>query len=281
MARLRVFTASAFSAICGLLIFLAVPGCLVGEEPSPRAVAAFNAYIRVTEAHLAEQRQSQSEFLAPTATIRQNQPRLRSGDLIVEQLTPTGGMKLPGALLHHWRGTAFVPGVTASDFEHLMKDFSAYSQIFSPQVLQAKLLMQRGSQFEIRMRVSQRHVIPVVMDITDDVTFERPSAGRGYSISRSVHISEIESAGTRSERTLNSSGNHGFLWRQNTYWSYQQRDGGLVMQIDSVSLSRSIPPGLGWVVRPFVESVPRDSLEFTLHAICDALRKQARPVPAS
>jgi hypothetical protein len=38
------------------------------------------------------------------------------------------------------------------------------------------------------------------------------------------------------------------------------------MQIESVSLTRSIPTGLGWAVGPFVESVPRESLEFTLRS---------------
>jgi hypothetical protein len=66
---------------------------------------------------------------------------------------------------------------------------------------------------------------------------------------------------------------HGFLWRMNTYWSYEERDGGLYIQIESVSLSRSIPIGLGWAIGPFIESVPRDSLEFTLRATSDALRK--------
>jgi len=72
---------------------------------------------------------------------------------------------------------------------------------------------------------------------------------------------------------LSAAEEHGFLWRLNTYWSYEERDGGLYMQIESVSLTRSIPTGLGWAVGPFVESVPRDSLEFTLRAVCDALKK--------
>ena len=45
-----------------------------------------------------------------------------------------------GALLHHWRGTAFAPGAKAADFERLMRDFNSYPQHFSPQVLQAKVL---------------------------------------------------------------------------------------------------------------------------------------------
>jgi hypothetical protein len=79
--------------------------------------------------------------------------------------------------------------------------------------------------------------------------------------------------GTPAERALSSSEEHGFLWRMNTYWSYEERDGGLYMQIESVSLTRSIPTGLGWAIGPFVESVPRESLEFTLRAACNALRK--------
>jgi hypothetical protein len=125
------------------------------------------------------------------------------------------------------------------------------------------------------MRVRQRHVLTVVMDTTYDVTFARFDALRGYSISRSTQINEIDSPGTRHERALSSSEEHGFLWRLNTYWSYEERDGGLYMQIESVSLTRSIPTGLGWAIGPFVQSVPRESLEFTLRSTCNALRKQS------
>ena len=63
------------------------------------------------------------------------------------------------------------------------------------------------------------------------------------------------------------------MWRLYAYWSYEERDGGLYMQIESVSLARSIPTGLGWAVKPFVESVPRESLQFTLQATSNALKK--------
>jgi hypothetical protein len=123
------------------------------------------------------------------------------------------------------------------------------------------------------MRVKQHHVITVVMDTAYDVTFARLDPQHGYSISRSTRISEIDSAGTPKEHALGPGEDHGFLWRLNTYWSYEERDGGLYMQIESATLTRSIPTGLGWVVGPFVESVPRESLEFTLRSTCDALRK--------
>jgi hypothetical protein len=256
--------------IYGVLILVA-PGCF-GEEPTPEATSAFNAYIGAVELRLGQQHRSRDGFLVAAASAAQNEIRLRRGELIVEQITPSGGAALPGAMLHHWRGTAFAPGATAADFERLMKDFSAYPQRFSPQVIQARVVTQKDDRVQALMRVRQRHVITVVMDTVYDVTFGRLDGQHGYSVSRSTRISEIESPGTGGERVLSASEGHGFLWRLNTYWSYEERDGGLYMQIESVSLTRSIPRGLGWAVQPFVESVPRESLEFTLRSTCNALR---------
>ncbi len=259
-------------SIMSLLPLVAVPP-RVAAEPAPAAVSAFNTYINAVESRLAQQHRSQTGFLAPVSSDAQAEARLRRGELIVEKLTPSAGEDLPGAMLHHWRGSAFAPGATGADFERLMRNFNAYPQHFSPQVLQAKVLAEQGDHFQAWMRVCQKHVITVVMDTTYNVTFGRLDARHGYSISRSTKISEIDSPGTRSERALEAKEEHGFLWRLDTYWSYEERDGGLYMQIESVTLTRSIPTGLGWAIGPFVESVPRESLEFTLRATREALRR--------
>ncbi len=260
------------SILCWLFLLVAAPGRAMAG-PTPAAVSAFNSYIGTVESRLAQQHRSEDGFLAPLASDPQSELRLRRGELIIEKLTPSNEANLPGALLHHWRGTAFAAGAKAADFERLMRDFNSYPQHFAPQVLQAKVLMQEGDHLQAWMRVRQRHIITVVMDTTYDATFGRLDAQHEYSLSRSTKISEIASPGTSSEHALSASEEHGFLWRLNTYWSYEERDGGLYMQIESVSLTRSIPTGLGWVVRPFVESVPRESLEFTLRSTCNALRK--------
>ena len=247
-------------------LFLAPVAC--AAEPSARAVADFNSYIAKVEMRLAREHSSPATFLA-----HEDAGRLRRGDPIVEELSPAGGEALPGALLHDWRGTAFVPGATAADFERLMEDFGAYPQDYSPQVVSARVLAHRGERFQVLIRIRQQHVIAVTMDTTYDVTFARVDAEHGYSISRSTKIEEIASPGTRNERALSAADAHGFLWRLNTYWSYAQQDGGLFIQIESVTLTRSIPAGLGWAIGPFVESIPRDSLEFTLEATRKALRK--------
>lgn len=243
-------------------------------EPTAGATSSLNAYIGTVEARLTQQHQNSGSILAPV-----DQDRLRNGELIIEKLAPESTAAFPGAMLHHWRGTAFAPGAKAADFERLMRNFNAYPHYYAPQVVQARILSQQGDHYQVVMRVKQRHVITVVMDTTYDVNFARvksqtgQDALRGYSISRSTRVSEIESAGTPKEHALALGEDHGFLWRLNTYWSYEERDGGLYMQIESVSLTRAIPTGLGWAIGPFVESVPRESLEFTLRSTCNALKK--------
>ena len=254
-----------------LLTLAAAPDTGLGEAPAT-SVADFDKYVAGVEGRLARQHGSATGFLAPIAGT-EVEPKLRRGELIVEKLTPAKGADLPGAMLHHWRGTAFASGATAADFERLMRDFGAYPQRFAPQVVQSRVVSQAGDHYQTLMRVRQRHVITVVMDTAYDVSFGRLDARHGYSISRSTQISEIDSPGTSRERALNAKEEYGFLWRLTTYWSYEERDGGVYMQIESISLTRSIPTGLGWAIGPFVESVPRESLEFTLRSVCSALRK--------
>ena len=240
-------------------------------QPSSAAVTAFNLYTQSIESRLALQHRSPTGFLSVSSDPKAL-TRLRGGEFILEKLTPTNA-EPAGALLHHWRGTAFAPGATAADFEHLLTDFNAYPKNFSPEVLQAKLVSQQAGHTFASMRVRQQHVITVVMDSTYDITFGQLDARHGYSISQSTRISELD---PKTNRTLSAAEEHGFLWRLNTYWSYEERDGGLYLQIESVSLTRAIPTGLGWAIGPFIESIPRESLEFTLRSAINAIQKGPR-----
>ncbi len=267
----RLFAPSRrLSAVCGLLLFLDAPRSLMAEPPAA-ALTAFTAYSRAVEARLAQQHRSAGAFLALGGPAEEN--KLREGEVVIERLTPPVGGAFSGALLHHWRGTAFAPGARAADFERLMRDFNAYPQHFASQVMQARVISQNGNNVQAWMRVRQHHVLTVVMDTTYDVSFGQLDVQHGYSLSRSTRIDEMEGVGTSREHALGTKEEHGFLWRLNTYWSYEERDGGLYLQIEAVSLTRAIPSGLGWAIRPYVESIPRESMEFTLRSACGALGK--------
>ena len=249
------------------LSLLAGTPALPMAGPPPAANSAFDSYVRIVESRLADQHRSSHSFLARTGNPPPN------GDPFIERLASPFEAELPGAMLHHWRGTAFAPRAKATDLEQVLQNFEAYPQRFAPQVLQARASVGENNRMQAWMRVRQQHVITVVMDASYDVSFGWLDAQHGFSTSRSTRISEIDSPGTPAERTLSDREEHGFLWRLNTYWSYEERDGGLYLQIEAVSLTRSIPRGLGWVIRPWVERVPRESLEFTLRSARNAVMK--------
>lgn len=239
-------------------------------EQTPQATAAFNTYAAAVESRLQAQHQSPTAFLAGKLDTQ----RLRSGELVIEHVSePNTPAEIPGALLHHWRGTAFAPGATAAAFEQMLRGFDAYPQIFAPQVLKAQAAAQPNGHLLASMRIRQKHVLTVVMDSAYDVAFTQLNPRQGSSISRSTAIAEIADPGAADEHRLTAAEEHGFLWRLNTYWTWEERDGGLYIQVESVSLTRSIPTGLGWAIRPFIESVPRESLQFTLRSACNAVRK--------
>jgi hypothetical protein len=57
------------------------------------------------------------------------------------------------------------------------------------------------------------------------------------------------------------------MWRLNSYWRFLAVPGGVIVECESTSMSRSIPTGFGWLVGRYVKSIPRESLERTLTGI--------------
>lgn len=244
-----------------LLLALDVPHTLLADPPR-EAAAAFDAYARAAEQRLEDRLRTASDLPFPAP-----------GTLHIENLHQAPDLP-GGARLDHWRGVAFIPGATAAQFEALLRNVTAYPTTFAPQVLSARAQPDGPDRLVTTMRVRQHHVLTVVLDATYDVTFAHDPtapAARGYSLSRSTRIAEIDSPGTRRERPLTPAEEHGFLWRLHTCWRWEERDGGLLIAIDTLSLSRAVPRGLHWIVGPYVDSIPRDSLAFTLTQARNAL----------
>ena len=84
----------------------------------------------------------------------------------------------------------------------------------------------------------------------------------------------MDNPGKRDERELPPGTGHGFLWQLDTYWRFQERDGGTWMECQAISLTRDVPTGLGWLIEPIIRGLPKESLETTLRETAAALAKQ-------
>jgi hypothetical protein len=238
-----------------------------GAELQNRTTQAFDRYVRLTEARLS----GAGPFLwidgLPDARRRPALEAVRRKELSIERLeTKDNGREIdvPGGMIHHWVGTAFVPSATIDDALALLQNYNAHQRIYAPTVAASKLQSRDGDRFTFFLRFVMKKVITVVVNSEHEGIFRRPAPDRAEGWIHSTRIAEVENAGEPTEREKPIGNDGGYLWRLNTYWRLLARDGGVFIHCESVSLSRGIPVGFGWLVGPFVTSIPRESLTFTL-----------------
>lgn len=184
-------------------------------------------------------------------------------------------VEIPKALIHDWLGAVFVPAANAGDGLAVLRDVPRYPEIYSGEILEARLLSAAGNRRRVLFRVVKKKVITVVLETEYDVEDRFPAPGQAQVWSRSVRVAEVEDAGKPSERVKAPDTGWGFLWRLNSYWHLEERDGGLLMECRAISLTRDIPAALAWIVRPMVASLPREALAGTLVKTKAAVERQA------
>jgi hypothetical protein len=263
------FTALAAALWLAWLGFVAAPGA-GASDLTPEAAKAFDRYVRATEAKMNAIPATQP-FLAvdrlPDGPRSEASGELRNGGIWIEKLeTLEGGEKIaaPGGLIHHWTATVFIPGVTLAQTLALEEDYNAHAKYFQPDVMASRILQRKGNDFEVYLRFHKQKVVSAVLDTTHSVHYQLLSATRAASESHTTRIQEVQNAGTAREHLEPEGRDDGFLWRMNTYWRFEEKDGGTYVESETISLTRDIPAGLGWIVGPFIESIPKESLTFTL-----------------
>ncbi len=274
---------STIGLLCSALTFFAA-SVVDSASGAPHAMpklkseteAAFDHYVRlIVERNTAELKQG-SPFLQIDALSEQERraayESLRAGTTRIEkrQTQDTGKeVRCPNGLIHHWEAISFIPGAGVDDVLRVLEDYDRHSEYYKPDVERSKTLARDGDHYQAFLRFRRHKVITVVLNTTHDVNYFRDSKERAHSRSRAIKIAEVENAGKSDEREKPAGDDGGFLWRMETWWRVEEKDGGVYIQCEVVSLTRDIPTGLGWMIAPFVSGIPKETLAFTM----DATRK--------
>jgi len=196
--------------------------------------------------------------------------------MLIEQLETTDNgkkIKCPDGLIHHWVGVIFIPGATLAQTLALAQDYDHHQDFYKPDVERSRLLRRDGNNFKVFLRFYKKKVLTAILDTEHDVHFGSLDATRAYSRSATTRVAEVENPGPGVENEKPVGHDRGLLWRMNTYWRFQEKDGGTYVQLESISLTRDIPTGLGWLISPFVTGFPREAITSTLGATRKALLK--------
>jgi hypothetical protein len=261
--------------LAALLLF---PFSLNATDLQPQAAQAYDRYIQLTEARVNSELAQSGAYLwverLPEARRAAAEAQLHSGQVVIERLyTLDNGKTISaaGGIIHHWIGTVFVPGATLAQTLSFMQDYDHKVDYFKPDITRSKILRHEGDDYFVLLRFYKKKIITTVIDTDQQVHYHVVDSTHAWSRSRTTRVQEVENPGQADEKLEPEGHDRGFLWRMNTFWRFEEKDGGTYIECQAISLTRDIPTGLGWVVGPFVTSVPKESLNFTLSTARAAL----------
>jgi len=263
--------------LCGCLVVLPPPAA--AAELKKKSVETFDRYVCLTEARIDAEIQKSDPYLwvdsLPEPKRTEAYTKLRRGEIFIERLkTLDNGkpIKDDNSIIHHWTGTVFVPGVTLEQTITLAQQYDGHAEIYKPDVMRCRVLERDGNHFKVFFRFYKRKAgVTTVHNTEHDVRYIPIDAQRLHTRAIATRIAQVQDHDKPDgpEKPIGNDG--GFLWRLNSYWRYLERDGGTYIQLESVSLTRDIPAVIAWLIRPFIEGIPRESLAFTLGTTRKAL----------
>jgi hypothetical protein len=248
-------------------------GNAVATDLQPATLAAYEKYITATEKRLdAQLRQGGTAMWLDSAPgLRE---RVRAGEILVQPAKGNGQTSVRNGLIHDWVGAMFIPNATLRDTFDVIHDYDDYKQLYKPGVVDSKLLGREGNDFDFYLRLRRSDIMTVVMN-TRYKTECRPIGGeRWFSRTFSTHVAEVRDPGEPTETELPAGTGHGFLWRLSSFTRFEQRDGGVYIELESIALTRNVPFLLGWIVQPIITRVARESMAAALNSTRVAVVKE-------
>ena len=255
-----------------------MPQTVQPVQLKPSTVKAFEGYIRSAEAEMEQTFNGSAPFLWSDAAPERAR-EVRQGKVLAERWSGKEPVRIPEGLIHDWVGAVFAPSTKVGDALALLQDYANHKSVYKPEVIGSKVISHQDDDFQIFLRLLKKKIITVVLDTDHDVHYRCLDGARWFCRSFTTRIAEVEDAGKPKEKVLPPDSGFGFMWRLNSYWRLQERDGGVYVECRAVSLTRDIPKGLGWIIDPIVRKLPAESLIHTLTATRQALLLPAGQVP--
>lgn len=249
-----------------ILALLGTPALAGTSDLQPETVAAFDRYIRLTEARLLFETTGDAPFLSVDFESPQEaaalRGRLRRGEVVATIVESPADV--PSGMIHHWRGYIFITGVTVDDMLAAVRSPGAHRQ---QDVLAARVTRRWPGGHLLFLKLRRTGIVTVTYNTEHVVTYARDAQGRATSRSVSQRIAELDAPEPGQEREKPVGRDRGFLWRMNSYWRYEPVEDGVIVQLDSITLSRDLPWGIATIAHPIISRVARESVSRTLASL--------------
>ena len=242
----------------------------------PTTLSAWKSYERQVDDRY--QRATANAFFAADAFGRSGAWRkdaAAGGTPMFQLRSPVPGAPepdVPDGRIHHWVGAIFVPGRTVDQVVKYLVEHAGQESGSYDEVIASRLIARDGDHLRVFLKLRRTKVITATYNTEHNVEYRRLGGQREDGVEGACRA-ELDDAGTAAEREKAVGMDSGYLWRLNAYWRYEQLNDGVLIECESVSLSRSIPTLLRPFISGVVEGVARESLERTLASLRQVLTR--------
>jgi hypothetical protein len=240
-------------------------------ELKTQTLSAWNDYVQSAQIRMNTRLSGKSRFLWIDDDPTRYQ-RVKHGDIEVAPESGSGSIAVPGGMIHDWVGAVFIPGSSIEQVIATLSDYEHYKDFYSPNVVDAKLLERSADGDLFRMYWMDK--ILFVSAGTDTEWRSRTVClpdHRAYNVAYTTRVQEIQ-YGPPNKRELPADQGDGFVWRLYSFARYEERDGGVYLERETLALTRAIPGSFHILVTPVVTRLSRSTLLLSLQQSRDAVR---------
>jgi hypothetical protein len=244
-------------------------------ELKEETLKAWNENVRAADSHMLERLPAGKHFLwIDEAPDRRHQTR--AGEILVSGVGPHNPRRVRSGLIHHWIGATFIPNTKLDDVFAVVRDYSRYKEFYRPAVIDAKPVSQAGAYDKFSMLLLNKAVLKrTALESDYESSYFQVDVKRWYSVASATRVQEIEDYGESGERKLPVNEGGGYIWRLHSISRFEERDGGVYVELEAIALSRDIPISFRWIVDPIVRRVSRDALSTSLRQTSNAVSSLA------
>ena len=250
-----------------------------GADLKSETVQQWEDYVKAVDIRHAD-RLAQGVFLLSDEVAGQT-TNLRNGGVVVTPASQHVPLKVQFGLIHDWTGAAFIPNAKFDDVLPVLRDYDRYKDYYRPNVVYAKRIATSESKDQFSMVLMNKSAIAkTALDADYQTVYTEIDDHRLLSVTDATRIQEIAEYDTPSQHILPENHGTGLIWRVHSITHFEERDGGVYIEVEAIALSRDIPTVLRWVVDPIVRRVSRASLATSLQQTEAAVRSHSAPETA-
>lgn len=245
---------------------------VIAADLKPETLQQWDEYVKAVDARNQEHLAPGASFLS-SDEIPAHIAKLRAGEIVVAPVGTHVPMKVSAGLVHDWVGAVFIPNTTLSEVFPLIRDYDRYKDYYQPNVVESTRVATSASTDQFSMVIINKSVLAkTALDSDYRSSYVRVDERRWYCISDTSRTQEIADYDTPSQHMLPENQGTGLIWRLHSVTRFEERDGGVYIELEAVALSRDIPAALRWFVDPVVRRVSRSSLAMSLRQTENAVR---------